>query len=114
MSAYRKKSQIQRFAAGVAHCRHQIVAVLRFEGADFYPLTVRQFLDSRIVGWLDQGRISLPDYSQSKCRLYRSASRLPANEPWYLHLNRFQIWGGPPSSTLIWIKYRRGQVAIVA
>src|SRR5215469_9387703 len=59
MSAHGKKSPIQRFTAGAAHCRQQIVTVLRSDGPDFYPLAVAQFLDNRIVGWLDQDRTSL-------------------------------------------------------
>src|SRR5215472_8419283 len=63
MSAHGEESAIQRFTAGAAHRRDQIVSVLRFEGPDFDPLAVAQFLNSRIVGWLDQDRTSLM-YSQ--------------------------------------------------
>src|SRR5215469_4119182 len=104
MASYGKKSPVKRFTAGAVHRCHKIVAVLRPQRADFYLLTVAQLFDCRIVGWLDQERISLLDYRQSECWLYRSTSRLPVNEPWHLlHLNGFQIWGDSPSSTLIWI-----------
>ena len=59
MPTYGKKAPIKRLTAGAAHRRHQIVTVLRSDGADFYPLAVAQCLDDRIVRWLDQDRTSL-------------------------------------------------------
>src|SRR5215472_14552159 len=59
MSAHGKKAPVKRVTASAVHRRDQIVAVLRSQRADFYPLAVAQTLDSRIVGWFDQDRTSL-------------------------------------------------------
>src|SRR5215472_10436729 len=105
MSAHGEESAIQRFTTGAAHCRDQIVSVLRFEGPDFYPLAVAQFLNSRIVGWLDQDRTSLMHLNPPEISVLNETSMAAAHH--------FFKSGAAPARTLIWIKHRAPPVAIV-
>src|SRR6516225_6358716 len=113
MSAHGEESTIQRFTAGAAHRRDQIVSVLRFEGPDFDPLAVAQFLNSRIVGWLDQDRTS-PMYSQPPGDfLNDQTSTCILNETSMAAPHHFFKSGAALPQTLIWIKHRPSPVAIV-
>src|SRR6516164_7514262 len=101
MPSYGKKAPVKRVTASVVHRRHQIVAVLRSDGPDFDPLAGAQFLDNRIVGWLDQDRTS-------PCiRSRRETSRRGRSK------SSSQMWSGLQPRTLIWIKHRDLLPAIV-